>query len=387
MADKSDTTLDINVPAPDLREMWHGTIAWFQVHYLQILIAIGVGVLIYLALAALRELGKRHKGNRGDPMGYANVLGRAAARTTHYFMVLVAARLVVGYADAPPSLAKTISFLFTIATVLQAALWAREIILGLIERKTLAQDGGGETLANAMGLIRVLVSVALFAIAAIVVLDNLGVNVTGLVAGLGIGGIAIGLAAQGIFSDLFAALSIIFDKPFRRGEIIQFDQTTARVERIGLKSTRLRAMSGERKVVSNANLLQKEITSLQTLTQRRVTYAIGIIYQTPEDKAEAIPAMLKEIVEAEGLIFVNAGIIAFGASSLDYQLNFDVPDPDHHDYFLMRHRIGLAIWKRFNAEAIEFAYPTQTSFTAAPDGRAVMPYADGHPVRTAENQA
>jgi small-conductance mechanosensitive channel len=233
----------------------------------------------------------------------------------------------------------------------------------------------------------VLVSVALFAIAAIVVLDNLGVNVTGLVAGLGIGGIAIGLAAQGIFSDLFAALSIIFDKPFRRGEIIQFDQTTARVERIGLKSTRLRAMSGERKVVSNANLLQKEITSLQTLTQRRVTYAIGIIYQTPEDKAEAIPAMLKEIVEAEGLIFVNAGIIAFGASSLDYQLNFDVPDPDHHDYFLMRHRIGLAIWKRFNAEAIEFAYPTQTSFTAAPDGRAVMPYADGHPVRTAENQA
>jgi small-conductance mechanosensitive channel len=386
MADKSDTALDINVPAPNLREMWHGTIAWFQVHYLQILIAIGVGVLIYLALAALRELGKRHKGNRGDPMGYANVLGRAAARTTHYFMVLVAARLVVGYADAPPSLAKTISFLFTIATVLQAALWAREIILGLIERKTLAQDGGGETLANAMGLIRVLVSVALFAIAAIVVLDNLGVNVTGLVAGLGIGGIAIGLAAQGIFSDLFAALSIIFDKPFRRGEIIQFDQTTARVERIGLKSTRLRAMSGERKVVSNANLLQKEITSLQTLTQRRVTYAIGIIYQTPEDKAEAIPAMLKEIVEAEGLIFVNAGIIAFGASSLDYQLNFDVPDPDHHDYFLMRHRIGLAIWKRFNAEAIEFAYPTQTSFTAAPDGRAVMPYADGHPVRTAENQ-
>ncbi|MEC3909963.1 mechanosensitive ion channel domain-containing protein [Sphingobium sp. CR2-8] len=378
MADKKDTPLDINMPAPNLREMWHSTIAWFQVHYLQILIAVGIGVLIYLALAALRTLGKRHKGHRGDPLGYTNVLGRAAARTSHYFMVLVAAQLVVGYADAPLALGKTVSFLFTIAAVLQAALWAREIILGLIERKTLAEDGGGETLANAMGLIRVLVSFALFAIAAIVVLDNLGVNVTGLVAGLGIGGIAIGLAAQGIFSDLFAALSIIFDKPFRRGEIIQFDQTTARVERIGLKSTRLRAMSGERKVVSNANLLQKEITSLQTLIQRRVTYAIGIIYQTDEAKAEAIPDMLKDIVEAEGLIFVNAGIIAFGASSLDYQLNFDVPDPDHRDYFHMRHRIGLAIWKRFNAEGIEFAYPTQTSFTAAPDGRAVMPYPDMH---------
>ncbi|MEC3951298.1 mechanosensitive ion channel family protein [Sphingobium sp. HWE2-09] len=382
MADKKDTALpDLSAHAPNLRAMWHSTVDWFQVHYLQILIAIGVGTMIYLALAALREFGKRHKGTRGDPLDYANVLGRAAARTTHFFMALVAARLVVGYADAPVAVSKTIGFLFTIATVLQAALWAREIILGLIERKTLAEAGGAETLANAMGLIRVLVSFALFAIAAIVVLDNLGVNVTGLVAGLGIGGIAIGLAAQGIFSDLFAALSIIFDKPFRRGEIIQFDQTTARVERIGLKSTRLRAMSGERKVVSNANLLQKEITSLQTLTQRRVTYAIGIIYQTDEAKAEAIPAILAEIVEAEGLIFVNAGIIAFGASSLDYQLNFDVPDPDHHDYFQMRHRIGLAIWKRFNAEGIEFAYPTQTSITAGPDGRAIMPYPDVQPVR------
>jgi small-conductance mechanosensitive channel len=240
-------------------------------------------------------------------------------------MVMIAARLVVGYADAPVSLAKTVGFLFTIATVLQAAIWAREIILGLIERKTLAEDGGGETLANAMGLIRVLVSFALFAIAAIVVLDNLGVNVTGLVAGLGIGGIAIGLAAQGIFSDLFAALSIIFDKPFRRGEIITYDQTTARVERIGLKSTRLRAMSGEKKVMSNANLLQKEITSLQTLIQRRVTFAIGIVYQTPEDKAEAIPAILQKIVEAEGFLFVHAGMVRFGASSLDYELSFDVP--------------------------------------------------------------
>ena len=382
MADKKDPALpDISVDAPNLREMWDSTIGWFQLHYGQILIAIGAGILIYLALTALKEVGKRYTGHRGDPLGYANVLGRAAARTTHYFMIMVSARLVVGYADAPPALYRTVAFLFTITAVLQAAIWAREIILGLIERKTLAEDGQGETLANAMGLIRVLVTFALFAIAAIVVLDKLGVNVTGLVAGLGIGGIAIGLAAQGIFSDLFAALSIIFDKPFRRGEIITYDQTTARVEKIGLKSTRLRAMSGEKKVISNANLLQKEITSLQTLVQRRVTYAIGIIYQTAEDKAEAIPDMLKDIVEAEGMIFVNAGIIQFGASSLDYQLNFDVPDPDHHDYFQMRHRIGLAIWKRFNAEGIEFAYPTQTSFTAAPDGKAIMPYPEGQSVR------
>lgn len=379
-AEKDPALPEITVRPPNLEEMWQSTTHWFSIHYLQILIALGAGILIYSLLAALREFGKRFCRKPVDRLGFAMVVGRAVARTNHFFMAMVAARLVVSYASPPQMVLKTVAFLFTIATVFQCAIWAREIILGLVERRTAAEDGHGETLANAMGLIRVLVTFALFAIALIVVLDNLGVNVTGLVAGLGIGGIAIGLAAQGIFSDLFAALSIIFDKPFRRGEVITYDQTTARVERIGLKSTHLRAMSGEKKVISNANLLQKEITSLQTLAQRRVTFAIGIIYQTPEDKAEAIPAMLKEIVEAQGHIFVNAGLVSFGASSLDYQLNFDVPDPDTADYFLSRHQVGLAIWKRFNAEGIEFAYPTQTSFTAAPDGRAIMPYPEVQPV-------
>ena len=378
-AEKDTATLpQIDVRPPNLSEMWHSTVHWFSLHYPQILIAIGAGVIVYSLLTVLRGVGGRLKGHPGDTLGLANVVGRAFARTTHFFMVMVAARLVVSYARPPEMVLKTIAFLFTIAAVFQCAIWAREIILGLVERRTSADEG--QSLANAMGLIRVLVTFALFAIALIVVLDNLGVNVTGLVAGLGIGGIAIGLAAQGIFSDLFAALSIIFDKPFRLGEVITYDQTTARVERIGLKSTHLRAMSGEKKVISNANLLQKEITSLQTLAQRRVSFAIGIIYQTPEDKAEAIPTMLKEIVEAEGHVFVNAGLVSFGASSLDYQLNFDVPDPDTHDYFGSRHRVGLAIWKRFNAEGIEFAYPTQTSFTAAPDGRAIMPYPEVQPV-------
>jgi small-conductance mechanosensitive channel len=293
MADAKDPALPTKtMRAPDFQAMWRDTADWFAVHYMQILIAIGAAIVIYLLLATLKGLGKRYKGSRGDTIGYTNVLGRTVSKTTHFFMVMVSARLVAGYADAPPVVYRTIVFLFTIATVLQGAIWAREVILGLIERRTLAEDGQGETLANAMGLIRVLVTVALFAIAGIVVLDNLGVNVTGLVAGLGIGGIAIGLAAQGIFSDLFAALSIIFDKPFRRGESISYDTTTATVEKIGLKSTRLRALTGEKKVISNANLLQKEITSYHTLDHRRLKFAIGVIYQTAPVVAEQIPDIL-----------------------------------------------------------------------------------------------
>ncbi|WP_375186958.1 mechanosensitive ion channel family protein [Sphingobium yanoikuyae] len=381
MANKNDPGIDISVRAPNLTEMWHSTIAWFQLHYIQILIAVGAATIIYLALATLRRIGTKHRGRRGDPLGLGNVLSRAAARTTQYFMIMVAARLVVVFADAPASLDKTVTFFFTIAVVVQAAIWAREIILGLIERKTLADDGQGETLANAMGLIRILVTFALFAIAAIVVLDNLGVNVTGLVAGLGIGGIAIGLAAQGIFSDLFAALSIIFDKPFRQGETITYDTTTATVEKIGLKSTRLRAVTGEKKVISNANLLQKEITSYQTLDHRRIKFPIGVIYQTAPDLAAEIPSILKTIIEELGGNFVRSGFIGFGASSLDFEVEFDVYLPGWDEIYLVRHKIGLAVLREFNARGIEFAYPTQTTFTAAPDGRMIMPYAEVQPVR------
>lgn len=371
----------VKVHTPDLVEMWRSTSEWLSVHYVQIAIAIGAGILIYLALTALRQFGKRWRGDFGDPLGYTNVLGRAVARTTHFFMLMVAAKLVAGYADPPTALFKTIAFLFTIAAVLQGAIWAREIILGLIERKTLAEDGQGETLANAMGLIRVLVTFALFAIATIVVLDNLGVNVTGLVAGLGIGGIAIGLAAQGIFSDLFAALSIIFDKPFRRGETITYDTTTATVEKIGLKSTRMRAITGEKKVMSNANLLQKEITSYFTLDHRRIKFAIGVIYQTPPQLAAQIPDILKEIIEAHGGNFVRSGFVNFGASSLDFEVEFDVYLPDWDSIYQVRHKVGLAILQRFNDAGLEFAYPTQTTFTAAPDGQMIMPYAEVQPVR------
>ncbi|QUT04995.1 mechanosensitive ion channel [Sphingobium phenoxybenzoativorans] len=372
MSAKKAAALDLPITPVSLTELWNTTLAWFSLHAVQIMIAVGAGVLIYLLLAAFREFGKRLT-RKSEFLSFGALLGRAISKTTHFFMVMVSARLVAGYANPPELVLKTVQFLFTVAAVFQGAIWAREIIIGFIERRT-GEDADNDTLANAMGIIRILVTVALFAIATVVVLDNLGVNVSGLVAGLGIGGIAIGLAAQGIFSDLFAALSIIFDKPFRRGEIITYDTTTARVEKIGLKSTRLRAISGEKKVISNANLLQKEITSLQTLARRRVKFALGVIYQTPQETAEAIPAMLREVVEAQGMMFIQAGLVAFGASSLDFEMDFDVPDPDKNDFFMTRHKVGLAVLKRFNEEGIEFAYPTQMSFTAAPDGRAVMPY-------------
>jgi small-conductance mechanosensitive channel len=363
--------LDVPVQSPG--RAIHDLIAWLSNHWPDIAIAVGAGILIYFALNLLRGVGRKlFEREMGGVFG--TVAGRGIAKTSQLFMALVAAKLVMGYANPPGWLSGTIRFLFTIVATFQVAIWIREVVLGLIERHTDAETGH-ETLSNAVGIIRILISVALFSIALVVVLDNIGVNVTGLVAGLGIGGIAIGLAAQGIFSDLFAALSIILDKPFKQGEVITYDQTTARVERIGLKSTRLRALSGERKVISNANLLQKEITGLQHLARRRVKFAMGLVYHTAPEMAERVPPILKAIVEEAGHIFVSAGMVNFGASTLDYELYFDVENPDGSDYFMCRHQVAMGILKRFKAEGIQFAFPTQTTMTAAPDGQYVMPYA------------
>lgn len=368
-APAGDLPLSFTSPAETLNELF----GWFATHWFSIAAATGIGIGLYLALTLLRGF-LRRLWRKSAGGGIGQLLGRAVERTSHIFMALVAARLVVNYASPPDGLRNAVGLLFTIAAVFQAAIWSREIVLGLIERRS-DPEAGHETISNAMGIIRLLVSVALFVIAAVVVLDNIGVNVTGLVAGLGIGGIAIGLAAQGIFSDLFAALSIIFDKPFKTGETVSYDATVATVERIGLKSTHLRAVTGERKIISNTQLLGKELTNFAGLDHRRLKFAIGVIYQTPTELAKRIPDILRAIIEENGATFVRAGFVKFGASSLDFEVEFDIFSPDWDSIYRTRHQIGLEILSRFSAERIQFAYPTQTSFTAAPDGTIVMPYA------------
>ena len=225
-----------------------------------------------------------------------------------------------------------------------------------------------------MGLIRLLVTIVVFAIAFVVVLDNLGVNVTGLVAGLGVGGIAIGLAAQGIFADLFAALAIIFDRPFRRGDAITYDSSSGTVEEIGLKSTRIRGINGEQRIISNRNLLDKEIINNTQRERRRTKLAIGVGYETDRDLLDRLPQIFKEVVEGQELVFVRAGFVAFGGSSVDFELEFDSPHADYQMSYDARHKVGIALYRRLDAEGISIPFPTQTTYTAAPDGTLIMPY-------------
>jgi len=355
-------------------QLWGETLAWLSSHSLQIILGFAAGAVMVALLLGLRWLGVRLCGTDPDHVHWRTVLGRVLAGTRLWFMVGLAARLVAGYAGAPERVAMTIQVYFVIAATLQVALWVREIVLGVIEHRA----GGAEassSLGSAIGIIRLLVTIAIFIIALVVVLDNLGVNVTGLIAGLGIGGIAIGLAAQGVFADLFAALAILFDKPFRRGDSVRWDTTSGTVENIGLKSTRVRSITGEEVVISNTNLLGKELHNMARLNRRRITQPFGLVYQTAPEVCARIAAIAEEVVSScEKCVFLRCGMTGYGASSLDFELQFDVKSEVWQKVFDARSQVLIALLRRFNDEGIKFAYPTQTSFTAAPDGTLIMPY-------------
>jgi len=361
--------------AADVQLFWNQTLAWTSSHYLNIAIACAVGAVIIAVLYGLRMLGARMC--RREHLGHwPRIVGRAITRTNLFFIVMLSARIVSGYASPPAMVNDTVRFLFIVATAIQAALWVRELVIGIVEHRAGEDEGGVSTLASAIGIIRLLVTAVCFIVATLVILDNVGVNITGLVASLGIGGIAIGLAAQGIFSDLFASLAIIFDRPFRRGDTVKWDQTTGTVEAIGMKTTRVRAATGEEVVISNTNLLNKELHNLANTIRRRATLMLGVTYQTPPDVCRRIPDILKDIVtRQEKSAFLHCCMVNFGPSSLDFELLFDVIDEDGEVFNHVRHDVCITILETFAREGIQFAYPTQTTFTAAPDGTMIMPYA------------
>lgn len=351
--------------------LYHQTFDWLIANWFEALIAVGAGIVIFLVLQAAKSLGNRLCKRDPTGTGWYTVFGRAVAKTGKFFMIMLAVQLVVAGAAAahpPVALVATVKFLFTVAAVFQGAVWAREIILGAIEHRTASSEYHGEALVNAMGLIRLFVSFALFAIALVMVLGNLGVNVTGLIAGLGVGGIAIGLAAQSIFADLFAAIAIIFDRPFRRGDAITYDKSAGTVEYIGMRSTRIRGANGEERIIGNKKLLDYELINNSRREYRRTIFTLGIVQTTPVEVMEELPHMLKDIVEDHGQKFVRSAFVAFGAQSYDFEVQFDTPSAALQDMYDARHSIGLSIIKRFNEAGIALAYPTQTGLTAEEAG-------------------
>ncbi len=213
--------------------------------------------------------------------------------------------------------------------------------------------------------ITTLLSIMIWILGFVFLLDNLGVNVSSVIAGLGIGGIAIALAAQAVLGDLFSYFVIFFDKPFEIGDFIIVGDKMGAVEYVGIKTTRIRALGGEQLVFSNKDLTDSRIHNYRKMERRRVVFRLGVIYQTKADQLEEIPKIVKKIIEDEKNVQFDRGNFAtFGDFSLNFEFVYYVGSPDYNEFMDRQQSINLKIYREFEKRNIEFAYPTQTLFVS-----------------------
>lgn len=256
---------------------------------------------------------------------------------------------------------------------LQAAIWATVVVdwalvLLLSKHMHTTAESAEKSLKASMAAIRFLVLLAVYALVFLIALDNLDVDVTALITGMGIGGIAVALAAQKILGDVFGSLSITLDKPFEVGDFIVMGDVKGTVESIGIKTTRLRALSGEQVVIANSDLLASRIQNFKRMSERRCVFGIGVTYQTPLDKVAAISGLIREAIESQpNTRFDRAHFTKFGASSLDFEAVYFMMVPDYNAYMDTQQAVNLILAERFRDMGVEFAYPTQTVYVAKLD--------------------
>jgi small-conductance mechanosensitive channel len=329
------------------------------------LIALGLAVIIFIVLGVLKSIlrSKLSKLAKKTKTDIDDVLVDVLNRTKIFFFLVVSVYIAGLYLILPKFIADILYSAFILTLLVQGGIWGIGIINFFTNRyktEKLAEDAASATTFTALGFLG---KIVLWSAILLLALDNLGFNITTLVAGLGISGIAIALAVQNILGDLFASLSIVLDKPFVLGDFIIVDNHLGSVEHIGLKTTRIRSLSGEQLIFSNTDLLQSRIRNFKRMAERRVVFALGVTYQTPSEKLKKIPGMIKEMIEAqESTRFDRAHFKEFGDFSLNFEVVYWIASPDYNKYMDTQQTINLLIYERFAEESIEFAYPTQSLF-------------------------
>jgi len=329
------------------------------------LIAASVAILVLFALVVIRLVAARQLkklAQRFDAPVWQVSL--AVVRRTKWLFILIlsvyAGTFAIRIPDEPRNIIHAVA---VIVLLIQAGLWfsrALKVAAEQYREQQLTKDPASVTMLNVLSFLG---TFAVWTVVVLLVLDNLGVNITALVAGLGVGGIAIALAVQTVLSDLLASLSIVLDKPFVVGDFLAVGELLGSVEHVGLKTTRLRSLSGEQLIFSNSDLLNSRIRNFGRMYERRVSFNIGVTYQTSRDKLTKIPFIIREAIEQQNHTrFDRSHFKEYGNSALQFESVYFVDGPDYNVYMDIHQAINLQIHQRFEQEAIEFAYPTQTVF-------------------------
>jgi small-conductance mechanosensitive channel len=255
-------------------------------------------------------------------------------------------------------LTKLVGVLSTLFAIAMGTVFFSSLISLFFDKLKNGRDESGALAVKWLGRI---VKGAVWVLALILFLDNIGVKVTSLITGLGIGGVAIAFAAQSALTDIFCFFTIFFDKPFEIGDFIIAGEQSGTVEHIGVKTTRLRALGGEQLVVSNTDLTGSRIRNYKTMQQRRVCFTLGVTYDTPSAKLEELPARIRTIVEATpDAAFSRAHFASFGDYSLNIEVVYFVLSADYERYMDVNQAVNLAIKQDFERFGVEFAFPTTT---------------------------
>lgn len=352
-------------------------------------IAIAIGMTVCLSLYGVHSvLLRRLRLFAASSTGYLHSLAISILSKTHFLFIFSLGVYAAMQWLVLPEKTGTLLTRIAVATMLvQGARWADAALKGwLLHYRTerAAHDIASSTSTAAVGFI---VRVALWVVIFLMVLDNFGVNITTLVASLGIGGIAVALAMQNILGDLFGSLSIVLDKPFVVGDFIIIDDIAGTVEYIGLKSTRIASLSGQQVVFSNSDMLKSRIHNYKRMQMRRILFEINVTREIDQRQLHLIPAILREVVEAQQHArFDRAHFRGYGASSLDFEIVYFVDTSDYNVYMDVQQEINFALFDRFAAEGISFAYPVQAVRLAASE-RAPRPnLAKAAPARAAAYQ-
>jgi len=284
--------------------------------------------------------------------------------TRQFFFLAVALYAGQENLNFPPKPQHVITNSLTTLVLLQIGLWAVRAVGFFLEIKEM-ERGPDRAFAGSLDIINFVSRILIWSLLILLALDNFGINITALLAGLGVGGVAVALALQNILGDLFASLSIALDKPFVVGDSLNIDTFTGSVEKIGLKTTRLRSETGEQIILSNADILKSRVRNYGRMPEQRVLMTLRVTYGTAGETLRNIPPLLEGIVRAQtNARFDRCHLKTLGESSLHFELSYFAQQPKLNPLLDLQQRINFLIVDEFQRLGIEFAYPTQRIVSA-----------------------
>ena len=282
-------------------------------------------------------------------------------RTNRLFLWAVALYLASRHLVFPPKIERALTIVLVVLFWTQMASWAMAAVRYWIDLRRRQSAGLDALLSSSMDVVLFVAALLIWAMAGMLALDNLGIQIKPLLAGLGIGGIAVALAVQTVLGDLLASVSIALDKPFGIGDFLTVGDCQGTVEHIGVKSTRLRALSGEQIIMSNADILKTRVRNFGRMRERRAVFQFGVAYETPGEALAAIPPVVREIIEAiPETRFDRCHFLTYGDTALQFEAVYYVTKPDFNTYADIQQKVNLELLERFRHMKVSFAAPTRT---------------------------